>query len=69
MESFHQIIQSLQINNIKTINLNGYNNISNFLFIYFIGKNIGYEGVKELSESLKLNSSLQQLDLRSNYNN
>ena len=69
MESFHQIIQSLQINDIKTINLSGYNNIPNFLFIYFIDYNIGDEGAKELSESLKLNSSLQQLDLTCNYNN
>ena len=69
MESFHQIIQLLQINNIKTINLTGYNNIPNFLFIYFIANNIGDENVKELSESLKLNSSLQQLNLACNYNN
>ena len=36
--------------------------------IYLIGNNIGDEGTKQLAESLKFNSPLQQLYLESKYN-
>ena len=43
-------------------------NINSLYFYLFIkiGNNIGVEGCKYLSEALKINNSLQQLDLRSN---